>query len=109
MLTSSGFTLVKKRESAPPLINPQKFIVRPGLNRGEILTSVERIPGARSYVHEYTLDPLSDASVWTSVTTTKRDHLFTNLQSGKTYWFRVAAVGINGQIVYSAPQAHIVL
>ena len=109
ILASSGFALAKKRESAPPLINPQKFVVKPGLNRGEILTSVERIPAARSYVHEYTLDPLTDASVWTSVASAKRHHLFTNLQSGKTYWFRVAAVGINGQIVYSASQAHIVL
>jgi hypothetical protein len=109
ILTSSGFVLAKKRGSAPLLINPQKFVVRPGLNKGEIATEVERIPGARSYVHEYTLDPLTDASVWTSVASAYRKHLFTNLQSGKTYWFRVAAVGPNGQIVYSASQAHIVL
>jgi hypothetical protein len=109
ILATSGFALVKKRELAPLLTNPQKFGVKPGLNKGEIMTSVERIPGARSYVHEYTMDPVTDASVWTSVASANRKHLFTNLQSGKTYWFRVAAIGINGQIVYSASLAHIVL
>jgi len=109
ILASSGFVLVKKRTAAPALTNPQKFVVRPGLNKGEILTMIERIPGARSYVHEYTLDPLTDASVWTRIASAYRDNLFTNLQSGKTYWFRVAAVGINEQLVYSATLSHIVL
>jgi hypothetical protein len=109
MLATSGFTLVKKRQASSPLNNPQKFLVKPGKNKGEIVTSVERIAGARSYVHEYTLEPLTEASIWTSVTTTSRKHLFTDLESGKSYLFRVAAVGINGQIVYTAPQPHIAL
>lgn len=109
ILATSGFVLVKKPEASSPLKNPQKFVVKPGKNKGEIITSVERIVGARSYVHEYTLEPLTEASIWTSVTTTSRKHLFADLESGKSYLFRVAAIGINGQIVYTAPQPHIAL
>src|SRR5947208_1594856 len=74
ILAGSGFTLVKKRGAAPVLINPQKFTVKPGLNKGEIITEVERIPGSRSYLHEYTLDPVTDASIWTSVASAHRNH-----------------------------------
>jgi hypothetical protein len=109
ILVSSGFTLTRGGGSSRVLANPQSLVVKPGKNRGEIVTSVAGVGGARAYIHEYTLDPVTDTSVWTSVTSTRRKHLFTNLQSGKNYWFRVAAVGPNGQVVYSAPQAHIVL
>ena len=109
ILASSGFALTKKRGAAPVLNNLKKFTVKPGSNKGEIITEVERIPGARSYLHEYTFDPLTDASMWTSVASVSRKHLFTNLPSGKTVWFQVAAVGPNGQIVYSVSVAHIVL
>lgn len=109
ILASSGFTMIRRGTSSRVLTNPQNLVVKPGKNRGEIVTSVAGVRGARAYMHEYTLDPVTDASVWTSITSTRRKHLFTNLQSGKNYWFRVAAVGPNGQVVYSAPQAHIVL
>ena len=34
---------------------------------------------------------------------------FTGLEQGKKYWFRVAAVGSNGQLVYSTEMAQYVL
>jgi hypothetical protein len=108
-LVSSGFTLTKQREPQPPLTALQNFTVGNGLNKGEIITSVDRLAGARSYLHQYTTDPLSPESAWTSIASASRKHLFTDLESGKNLWFRIAAIGTKGQIVYTAPQARIVL
>lgn len=108
-LVSSGFSLTKQREPQPPITSPQNFIVGSGLNKGEITTAVDKVTGARSYLHEYTEDPITANSVWTSITATSRKHLFTDLASGHNLWFRVAAIGTKGQIVYTAIQSRVVL
>jgi len=39
---------------------------------------------------------------------TQRRYLFSGLESGKRYWVRVAAIGIEGQTVYSDPLSRLV-
>ncbi len=85
-LISSGFTLAKSGQPAPP-ITDQGIQVENGLNSGEMITSVTRVLGAKSYIHQYTPDPITDNSQWTSVTSTKRKNVFTGLEPTKIYSF----------------------
>ncbi len=101
-LLKSNFTLRKNGlQPAPPITNPQDMQVENGLNPGEVVTSVKAVKGARAYSHEYTPDPLTDNSTWVTATNTRRRNVFTGLDRGKTYWFRVAAIGGNNQVAYS--------
>jgi hypothetical protein len=105
---SSGFTIRKAPSSAPPVTAATDQKLEDGPNSGELQYSFKRVPGARGYVYEYTPDPVTDASVWHRQTGTVRKAYFTGLEIGKRYWFRVQAIGIKGQSVYSQPVSRIV-
>lgn len=108
VLISSGYTLAKTGQSAPPITNPQDLQVENGLNSGEVITTVKAVKNARSYIHQYTPDPITDNSQWTSTPSTKCKSAFTGLEPTKIYWFQVAAIGANEQIAYSEMQSKIV-
>ena len=100
MLVSSGFDLVKDSESIP-LPKPDNVQVADGVNAGELVVSVSQVKGAKSYVHQYTVDPVTPDSDWTQIFTTTSKFTFKNLDSAKKYWCRVAAVGPFDQVVVS--------
>jgi hypothetical protein len=107
MLLSSGFDIggikIDVRELPPITV----FTVDVG-SPGQATTRVKRVPGARSYVHQYTSDPMTADSVWVSETSTEREHTFNGLQSVTRYWFRVIAIGKGRQSVYSPPVARVI-
>jgi hypothetical protein len=107
-LVSSGFDLAKTATTQPPIGMPENFLVLSGTNEGEIVSSVDRVSGARSYIHEYTPDPLVPGSEWTQQFTTVRKCTIADLDPGKKYWFRVAAIGPRQQITYTNPQLRMV-
>jgi hypothetical protein len=107
--TSSGFRIAKGPEPAPTITAPEAVTLAEGLNPGELLLSFKKVPSARSYVYAYTADPLTADSEWQTQIGTIAKNTFTGLDSGKRYWCRVAAVGINKQMVYSDAVARIVL
>jgi hypothetical protein len=100
-LVSSGYTLAKDRLPAPDITKPEGIDAANGVNTGEVFVSVIAVPNAKSYVHQFTSDPVTAASNWTRTTTTKCKHTFDGLPSGSKLWFRIAAVGSKGQIAYS--------
>jgi hypothetical protein len=100
ILLSSGFDITGVKSNSPGLQPIDALAVEVGPT-GEAITSVKKVTGARAYVHEYTPDPITPNSIWTSETTTDREHTFSNLQSVVKYWFRVTAVGLNKQKVVS--------
>jgi len=100
MLISTGFKLAKPGETTP-LIKPESITLTDGQNVGELVVRIPRVKGAGGYVPQYTADPLTAESVWTKIMTTTSKYTFTNLESGKKYWCRVAAIGPYNQIVYS--------
>lgn len=101
MLISSGFTLAKDPEPQE-LQPPGDFKVNNGANAGQIKTSARRPRAARSYQHEYCTDvTVTEASVWAITPSTRIRNSYTGLESGKKHWFRVGAVGSNGQLLYS--------
>ena len=108
MLTSSGFPLTKERQPLPPLVQPEIIKLENGINSGELNVIITSVPGARTYVYQYTQDPLTDNSNWASNNSTLVKFSFNNLEAGKKYWCRVAAYGRNEQVVYSNAVSRIV-
>ncbi|MEO6232113.1 MAG: fibronectin type III domain-containing protein [Ferruginibacter sp.] len=99
-LTSSGYSLAKTPE--PQYItNPGNVTLTNGITSGELVAAVKAVKGAVSYLHQYTPDPLTAESVWDGVPGSRSSLTFKNLEVGKKYWFRVAAVGSGQQIAYS--------
>jgi hypothetical protein len=106
MLLSSGFELTRARgeRTLTPVSSLQVTIDKPH----EATTRIKRVPGARVYIHQYTMDPLSDDSTWTDALVTNTSYTFTDLPSAVKHWFRVVVVGLNGQKVYSPMVARII-
>lgn len=107
MLLSSGFDITGERDLSQVLLPIEKLVVVSDQPR-QATIRVKKVTGARSYVHQYTADPLSPDSVWASETTTEPEHTFSSLKSVARYWFRVIAVGKGKQLVYSMPVARVI-
>lgn len=105
---SSGFTIAKQASTLPDITVPTNPQLRDGANTGELVLSFNRVIGAKSYMYQYTLDPIANDSSWKTETGTVSKAKFAKLESGKRYWCRVVAVGTNGQGVYSNPISRIV-
>ncbi len=108
IIATSGFSITKDSKTPQTMNTPAKFTVVAGKTTGEAICSVAGVKGVKKYAHQYTPDPLTPDSVWTSIYVSKRSYTFTGLVSGKKYWFRVAALGIGDQIEYTAPFALII-
>ena len=99
-LLSSGFDITGQKNGGQglPAISALEVEIGPP---GQAITRVKKVRGARSYIHQYTADPITSDSVWISETVTDHRCTINNLQSVSRYWFRVIAVGPNKQAVYS--------
>jgi hypothetical protein len=79
---------------------PETLTATTGNHEGEIELSWDAVRGARSYVVERTTDP--QAGPWTQAGVWPRSSLILEeLDSGTRYYFRVAAVTLNGQSPWS--------
>lgn len=107
MLLDSGFQIAGLRRESQDLQPITEISVVSDLPSSATI-KVKRVTGARSYIHQYTTDPLSSESVWVSVTSVDREHTFTNLNSVSRYWFRVIAIGKGNKAVYSPPVARVI-
>lgn len=82
---------------------PQGLNATAGDHEGEVDLSWDTVAGARSYVIEKSPDPPTNSS-WTHAgVSTKSRSTVSGLTSGSKFWFRVAAVGTNGQSGWSDP------
>jgi hypothetical protein len=107
-LLSSGFDISKESFERRSLATIQSMVVKIG-NPGEANILVNSVKGARAYIHQYSIDPPSDATAWVSETTAHRKHTFTGLKPLATYWFRVIAIGLNGQLAISDSVSRVIL
>ncbi|MFI5453742.1 hypothetical protein ACHMWN_16505 [Pedobacter sp. UC225_61] len=96
-LISSGFDLANETESASSLSAPQEFSLQDGMKPGEIKFVIKAVENAKSYIFEYTEEPLTIESSWVSKGSSKREYTFDNLPSGKRIYGRVVAIGTRGQ------------
>ena len=108
MILSSGFDATSEDNSnkLPPSV--EMLEVELGQS-GEATTRVKNVTGVKAYVHQYTTEQPTETTVWTSETTAHRTHTFKGLKPLVIHWFRVIAVGLNGQSVISDPVARAVL
>lgn len=102
MLLSSGFDFVGGKTNEQTLAPIEKFIVVMG-GPGVATTRVNKVSGAKAYIHKCTPDPITPDSVWVTETSTDRENTFNNLNSIAKYWFQVIAVGKDKQYQYSTP------
>jgi hypothetical protein len=100
LLLNSGFSIVGQSKEQQPMPAIQKLIVELG-PPGAVTISVKRVRGARAYLHQYTSEQPTSETVWTNEGTTSPSYIFRGLKSFTKYWFRVVALGPNGQTEYS--------
>ena len=108
MLLTTGFDISKEREPVV-ITKPENLQVTNGMNAGDLVVSVNAVKGAKAYMYEYTTDATQQENSWVATTSSKSKITFSDLEAGKTYYCRVAAVGAKGQIVYTDPVSRIVI
>lgn len=100
MLTSSGYPL-GKIPAPVHILAPKNLSILQGLNAGSIVCKISSVKGAGGYLYEICADAVIKNGNWISVPSSRTSFEFTDLEQGQKYWFRVAAVGGNNQVVYS--------
>ena len=106
MIGSTAFDTRKVPQ--PEIVTKPTVKVELGVNSGELTNMAAVAGGGRSFVHQYTADPLTEASVWESFTSTSRKFTFTGLEKAKIFWCRVGIVGAKGQLIFSDPVSKVV-
>jgi hypothetical protein len=98
---SSGFNIRKDSQPSPSITGVEVPVITAGLNEGELDAKVKTVAGARMYQYFISTDDSLPVSGWMSYSSTRRKFSFTGLDSATRYYVRVAAIGINNQMVYS--------
>jgi len=100
LLLNSGFEISGQTQDPQAMPAIQKLFVELG-PPGEVTIRVKRVRGARAYLHQYTSEEPTSGTVWVNEGTTNPSYTFRGLKSYTKYWFRIVALGTNGQTVYS--------
>ena len=97
----SGFDIASTRTPVGVLPKNENFSTGSSDIKGNVDLSLNPIKGANAYQFEYTDAPVTDASIWHTVTSTAAWITIPNLTSGKEFAFRVTAIGSDPTRVYS--------
>jgi predicted phage tail protein len=106
LILSTGFDVVSKNPTNnEPLPAPLSLHVVNGVLERQLVLTWAKVKGAKNYVIQQANDPLTggDDDFETIGTATKTKFTAINLQAGKKYWFRVAAIGTPGIGAFSDP------
>lgn len=106
MLLSSGFA-ISGQVTAQPMPGIPKLEVELG-PPGEVTIRVKPVRGAKAYMHQYTSELPTSETVWVNEGSTKEYCSFRGLKSYTKYWFRVLALGKNGQTEYSPVDSRVI-
>jgi len=79
---------------------PENFKLEPVYSNA-VKAKVKPVTGADVYKFAYTPTPVTENSTWTVLVSTKTNAIINNLESGKQYAFKAAAVGADPLLVYS--------
>lgn len=98
-LGSSGYELSKDREPIEMVDAPKGEVATSTKSSGEIELRFRRVRGAHFYkIYQSSVDPATGAAVWTLlVATTRSRNLLHGFEAYQPNWFRVTAVGVNGE------------
>ncbi len=100
ILISSGYSMLKSPEPIY-ITNPGNVTLSNGITTGQMMSVVNAVSGARTYLHEICTEQPTAATVWTSNPSSRRQFTFTDLVAGKQYWVRVGVTGSGEQLAYS--------
>lgn len=100
IMLSSGFDVTKAPETQY-LGTPEMVLLGSGPYSGTISARLTRVTGAINYNFQLCTELPDENTVWTTVSVSRSRYIFTNLQPGKQYWVRVAAIGTRDQVTYS--------
>jgi hypothetical protein len=100
VLLSSGFKLARNREEADDLKPIGDVEVRTDVP-AQATIRINKVPGAKAYIHEYTTGVVTNESEWVTKTITEPWCVFRGLESGVKYSFRVIAIGRGEKTVIS--------
>lgn len=103
MLMSTNYPLAKTPAPLPPISVPVITRIENGESIGQLTVTVKRQEGVKTYMYEYTPEPLTADSVWASQNSTYVKGTLSGLVSGKKYWCRVVAFGSGDQVMVSDP------
>jgi hypothetical protein len=106
-LLTSGFNITGTTVRVTHELAIEKLVVDLG-EIGEATTRITKATAAIAFVHEYVTEAPGPNTVWTSEGTSQTYYTFKGLSSDKRYWFRVVAIGKNGQRVYSAVVSRVI-
>jgi hypothetical protein len=106
-LLSSGFDVNGTIITETPELAIEKLEVELG-EPGVATTRIVKATAVIAFVHEYATETPGANTAWTSEGTSLSDYTFKGLSSDKRYWFRVVAIGKNGQRVYSAVVSRVI-
>ena len=107
VILSAGFNLAKQPS---PAVRPE-FSVELGEKSGSVVLRRQKIDGARSYVWQYYMgeNPGNETDWVNAQVTTQASVELTGLTPLSKYWFRVAAVTINGTTAFCTPIMQVVI
>ncbi|HUC80486.1 MAG TPA: hypothetical protein VMR70_06190, partial [Flavisolibacter sp.] len=97
---TAGYQVARRAEKVV-LAKPGTPVVENSSQPGEMMVSTRRVPGARSYVFQYSDGPEPAAGGWMSQYCTAAKCRLAGLRLGREYAFRIGAIGANRQIMYS--------
>jgi hypothetical protein len=107
ILLKSGFDVTGTIVSETPELAIEMMEVVLG-EPGVATTQIKKATAAIAFVHEYATEVPGPNTAWTSEGTSQDAYTFKGLSSDKRYWFRVVAIGKNGQRVYSAVVSRVI-
>lgn len=102
VLIASGFDLMKEHLPAPP-VGDVRITDVSNSQPNAVTVAISPVVSARMYEFRCTPDPITPNSEWIRQPETTLKSTFKKLESGKYYWFVVAAMGVNGQVKESDP------
>ncbi|MBD0373266.1 MAG: fibronectin type III domain-containing protein [Pyrinomonadaceae bacterium] len=106
-IQSAGMDVRSTPTPVGELPAPETLNATQGDQEGEIDLAWDKVTGARSYVIERSADPPTATSWSHAAVSTKSQVTIGGLTTGTKYWFRVAAVGPQGQSGWSNPATKI--
>lgn len=107
IILSAGLDLAKQPS---PAVRPE-FSVELGDKSGSVLLRRQKVDGAKSYIWQYSIaeSPVSEAGWITAQVTSQASVELAQLTPLSKYWFRVAAVTINGTMAYCQPIMQVII
>lgn len=93
----AGFELRKRNNQPTPLKFPDNFRIRRTENSGELILIWSPVKNSKNYLVQNSLKKGAIEKDWTTISySTKSRCTVDNLELGKTYYFRVLAIGAGG-------------